>query len=168
MAERVIDLVISKRFSGRMLKKCHTGSLVLANHTFTSYQDVRKYIVSVRKHLEPFGLDFKTAHYLVENYGQQTDAIISHMRDHSSGIADKRLALLSSELWYCMNHELVARLSDFLIRRTGLLYFDTDTARRYAEILADQMQVYLRWTDTRKETEVRLMHKALEETSYLP
>lgn len=165
MAERVVDMVVEKHFIKRMFKKCHTETILLVSHTFTSYQDVRNYQVAVRKQLEPFGFDSFTSHYLVENYGQQTDAIVQHFRVNQEHITDKRCALLLAELWYCMQHEMVVSLTDFFIRRTGLLNFEIDIVKKHKDAIATQFQTYLKWTDTKKDTELRMLLRALEEAS---
>lgn len=165
MAERVVDMVARKYFEKRMLKNCSTHTILLAAHTFTSYQDVRKYIVSVRRQLEPFEFSFLVAHYLVENYGQQTDAILSHFKEQQEAFPDKRLALLLSELWYCFNHEMIVSLLDFFHRRTGLINFEIELVKKYKLDIANQMQVHLKWTDTKKETELRLLVKEMEDVS---
>ncbi len=165
MAERVVDMLVQKYFNNRMLKNCSTQSIALASHTFTSYQDVRKYQVALRRQLEPFGFSILVAHYLVENYGQQTDTIMGYFREHHEPIEDKRLALLSAELWYCTHHEMVVSLSDFFVRRTGLLYFEIEVVKKYRDKIAFQLQTYLHWTDTKKETELRMLAKEMEDAS---
>jgi glycerol-3-phosphate dehydrogenase len=49
------------------------------------------------------------------------------------------LALLLAELEYAVNEEMVTDLSDFLIRRTGRLYFEKALADKYAQVLNDQL-----------------------------
>lgn len=165
MAERVVDLVTEKYFNDRTLKKCHTDEIKLTGNNFTSYNDVRNYRLGLRKKIEPMGFTVLTAHYLIENYGKQTDQIWKHFEELHSPSDEPELSLLKAELWFCVHHEMVVSLQDFFIRRTGLLYFDIDKVKKWKEEIANTLASYLSWTDTRKETELQHLDKLLEEAS---
>ena len=163
MAERAVDLVITRHFKGRPLKKCYTEHIKLTGNNFTSAKDVRNYITGLRKKIEPNGFTTLTAHYLVDNYGRQTDMILKHFEEHHTDGADSDLSLLKAQLWFSVYHEMIASLSDFFVRRTGLLHFDIDKVKKCKFEIAKTMQEYLGWTDTRRENELFLLNKLLEE-----
>ena len=56
---------------------------------------------------------------------------------------DTTKALLLAELAYCAEHEMITELSDFLIRRTGRLYFEKALADKYAVELNEGLAVLL-------------------------
>ncbi|MDF2938102.1 MAG: glycerol-3-phosphate dehydrogenase [Paenibacillaceae bacterium] len=55
--------------------------------------------------------------------------------------------LLKAEVHYCVEEEMAAQASDFLIRRTGLLYFDRERAEEIAIDVIEIMAELLNWSD---------------------
>jgi glycerol-3-phosphate dehydrogenase len=72
----------------------------------------------------------ETSRYLVEIYGRQTDTILQ-LYDNVIEPVSPELKLLKAQLLFSVNHEMVLKLSDFFVRRTGLLYFDIDKVVRF-------------------------------------
>jgi glycerol-3-phosphate dehydrogenase len=120
MAERVVDLVIEKKFSDREFISCNTETVLLAGNSFRDYKRVIQYKMEIEKQLKPYGLQ-QFADYLVSLYGNQTDFILLQARQ-SGSISNE--SLLDSELEFSLNHEMAVLPEDFLIRRTGMLYFN--------------------------------------------
>ena len=71
-------------------------------------------------------------HGLFHKYGSNASQIIEMIDWKNS---DRTLAILLAELKYSVENEMIAELSDFLIRRTGRLYFEKPVADKYAEAL---------------------------------
>jgi glycerol-3-phosphate dehydrogenase len=152
MSERVVNLVIKKHFSFRSIKKTSTASIKLTGAEFNSWKSVRKYILQVRQELTPYQLD-SLAEYLVHNYGDQTDAIIKDLKSRSAE-SDSRLRLLEAELKFCVDNEMVTSLSDFFIRRTGLIYFDIQTAKQFIEPVSNLIKTLLALTEEQRRRQV--------------
>ncbi len=153
MAERVVNLVIKKYFADRSFKSVSTHRIAITKDGFGNYREVKKYIAQIEQKLRPYPLTGYTARYLVENYGRATDIILDHFHPHENYPAE--LMLLQAEAWYAVNHEMVTSLSDFLVRRTGLLYFDIRSVRQYKKSLALYLQTLLDWTDNRVIEEIQ-------------
>lgn len=167
MAERVVDLVIHRYFQGKPLKPCHTAFIKLAGNNFTSANDVRNYIMAMRKRLQPHNFSVTEARGLVETYGKQADMIAKYFEEnHTDGVAPG-LSMLKAQLWFGVHHEMVFTLEDFFVRRTGLLYFDIEAVRTWKTDIAEALQAYLGWTDTRKESELAIINKHLEEAVFM-
>lgn len=66
---------------------------------------------------------------------------------------DPERIALAAELAYCMEEEMTVRASDFIVRRTGLLYFDRPKAERIALDVLDDMSATLGWSEARLEEE---------------
>lgn len=74
---------------------------------------------------------------------------------HASDIAQEavmregppEMALLLAELQYGVQHEMVTELSDFLVRRTGRLYFDRALADLHAERLNRDLAEFFHWDE---------------------
>jgi glycerol-3-phosphate dehydrogenase len=145
MAERVVNLVIKSYFEGRKLKPCQTQTLRLSEHSFSGIRQVRDFVRELQRKLAPYKLPPHTAAYLVENYGQQAEPIFKRFESQATQPAD--LALLKAELWHCLHFEMVCTLNDFLIRRTGLTYFDLGRVLQWKETIARECQVYFKWDD---------------------
>ncbi len=62
--------------------------------------------------------------------------------------------ILADAVGRSLRHEMTARLSDFLVRRTGLAYFEPETARELARPVLDLMADELRWNAEQKEREL--------------
>lgn len=157
MAERVVSLVIGKYEWSKKLKACFTQSIKLpgALMDVAACKNFRQMIVQKTK------LDEPTVRYLIENYGSQTQVIL-HMRQPHS---DPRWQVLLAELTFCIHHEMVLSLEDFLMRRTGLLFFNIHLAKIYLEPLLLEMQTALGWSAQRTQTERLLMQKRIDEAS---
>jgi len=69
---------------------------------------------------------------LYHKYGSNTFVILA---DLDLKEKDQTAAILLAELRYSTENEMVNELSDFLIRRTGRLYFEKPIADKYAEVL---------------------------------
>ncbi|MCF8464857.1 MAG: glycerol-3-phosphate dehydrogenase/oxidase [Flavobacteriales bacterium] len=73
---------------------------------------------------------------LFHKYGSNAQGIIAKI---DLKLEDRTLAILLSELRYCVDNEMIYELSDFLIRRTGRLYFEKPLADKYALALNQEL-----------------------------
>jgi glycerol-3-phosphate dehydrogenase len=138
MAERVVNRIGRKmeEDEGREFKECTTDKIPLCGNEFSKFKQVKKYIAEVAGELEPEGFDHYDAWYLVTNYGRQTDEIIKTYRKLRD--ADRHWRLMKAELHYGLAYEMVQNPLDFLIRRTGRLYFDILSVEKYHDKVIDE------------------------------
>lgn len=148
MAERVVDLVIKKHFASRKLMPCMTHKIKLTHSDFVDFVAVKRYTVLVARHLIKLGLPETKAKYLVENFGRQTDQILTSM-DSGFDNDNTDLSLLKAELYFCIENEMVCSLLDFFVRRTGLMYFNIKVVREHKQVIAEEMKSKLGWSDDR-------------------
>lgn len=144
MAERVVDLIIEKKFEERQLKPCHTESILLAGGSLSSVADVQKYYRQISGSIELFGLKGDDATYLVHIYGTQASTILEHAM--KSPRTDPEVDLVLAELWFSIHHEMVCKASDFFVRRTGLLYFDLPKLLKLKEPVLAAMARHFSWS----------------------
>jgi glycerol-3-phosphate dehydrogenase len=156
MAERVVDLVIANAFEGRDLKQCHTERISLAAQGFDSYKEVKAYRALMAVRVQQLGLEDLYANYLVSNYGNQTEKILS---DVQAGDARRELAL--AELRFGFQHEMVIKPLDFIVRRTGILYFYKNRIAHILEDLLHEFQRHFGWTQERMQTERQIVESAI-------
>lgn len=157
MAERVVDQVAKKHLKnvpGADLKACFTDKIILEGGDFKDAGEVAAY----RRQLgTEYQLTELEASYLLANYGKQAGAILAARGD--SG------ALVDAELNFCIGNEQVLTLCDFLIRRTGRLYFDIESVKSSYQRLAGQMRSVFGWDEERMRTELLNIEQAMEEAS---
>ncbi|HCW06082.1 MAG TPA: glycerol-3-phosphate dehydrogenase, partial [Cytophagales bacterium] len=130
MAERVVDLVVKNHFDEDELRSCLSGSIELTQPAFKNYDEVKKYKQEIIERLKVHQLQ-NQVDYLVSTYGKQTDSILADFEKQTE--PDLELRLISSELNFCVENEMVMSASDFFVRRTGMLYFDLPRLKRSIE-----------------------------------
>ena len=155
MAERVVNLVIKKHFSQNTYKPCYTNKIKLNGSDFSSSKEVRHYISHIAEKLSASQSPLITARYMVENYGRQTDQILSAMDELLKSEEPFDLKLLKAELQFTIQHEMVTSLQDFFVRRTGLLYFDIPKVFRWKHEIASACKISLGWDDARFKSELQ-------------
>jgi glycerol-3-phosphate dehydrogenase len=153
MAERVVNLVVRKHFSERKLKDCTTHEISLTKSGLKSAGDVKAYVGKIRKVFTELNIDPAEAATIVELYGRQSDMIIDKIKKHSQRPPSE--ALIISQLEFSIEHEMMNTLSDFLVRRTGMLYFAIPTLQASLNIVAAEMGRMLGWDSARVAAELR-------------
>lgn len=155
MAERVVNLVIKKRFPERIISPCFTQNILLTGCDFKSDKEVRKYILTVASSLKSFNLSEHTPNYLVANYGKETDKILDFFNSIEGHDHDFRL--LKSEFRFCVEYEMSVSLIDFFIRRTGLIYFNMPRIFQYKEALSKFAGSLMGWDEKEMEEQLSLL-----------
>ena len=124
MAERITNKVVDrlKKFDSKKINPCQTIHLKINGAEGLNPQGIDKQMQKVVINLEPLGLGFKEANYLVNHYGNQVDEVLSSWNNYRS--PNPLIQLARAELNFCLNKEAVMHLDDFIIRRSGRLYFD--------------------------------------------
>lgn len=167
MAERIMEVVSKeiKKDKGIRLPEGRTKGIVLMGGAYENDKAVKKHTESISKQLMPFGMGQAEAEYLVANYGKQTDIIIKHFLEQAT---TTYLDLLLAELWFALNYEMVHTAQDFFNRRTGRLYFDIGSIRKYKKTILQEMALALHWSPERHQQEAGALEIALHEASHFP
>jgi len=96
---------------------------------------------------------------LVYKYGRNLELIINKAYELSAVIKDKEERMHTAELWYSIQYEMTNNLCDYLIRRTGRLYFERPSLEKWYPYIADQMAEMLDWSEEQKQAEVKAFEK---------
>ncbi len=167
MAERIVDVVVEqlgeefgKPYND--LPYCQTEQLQVSGGKFKSDKSVAKYISKKVSEAKEFGLGKKETLSLIRKYGRNTDVIFEKANSLLTQIPDADERLLMAEVWYGINHELCCNLNDFLIRRTGRLYFERQTLDKVYPQVADEMAKLLDWSAKKKKVELATFKKEYE------
>jgi glycerol-3-phosphate dehydrogenase len=96
-------------------------------------------------------LDFKKLFY---RYGKNVDFLIEKAFEFYNQDKNYRLAWIKAELWYLVNYESVSSVSDFFIRRTGMIHFFVKEIKPMIDDVAIYLQELLGWSDEFKKSSV--------------
>ena len=151
MAERITDLVFKKLNEEEGLKfvKCTTQKTVLTGGPFKSAKEVNAYRESLQEKLSSYDLDPYHGWYLTATYGLQSNDIIAAFEAVADKYEDKALALILAELDFVIENEMVHTAADFLIRRTGRLFFDIESVRDYKDEVISHLAKKFKWGNDR-------------------
>ena len=162
MAERVLDLIVKRKFEDRLLPACTTDSILLAGGGLKTVTEVGSYHHEIALGVGSLGLKGDHATYLVHLYGKQADEIIRYAEKHIDVDAEINLAL--AELWFAVHQEMIVKATDFFVRRTGLLYFNIHRLSKIQEPVLRAMGQYLHWDEIRIEQERSAVESLISQT----
>ncbi len=123
LAAEVVNTALSRHFPG-LKKSSGTRNIKLEAGKFKSPEEVKTFLTACQREYQKAGFENQTIAYLVRNYGLNASQILEQAVIFKPNNPDNRQALLKAEIWYAIQAEGAASLCDFLIRRTGKLYFE--------------------------------------------
>lgn len=146
MSEKVVDQVMLELSieEGRDYRKSATKNLILSGGNVGGGDRFNQFVaekVEVGTHL---GLDSLTAEALVHRYGSNVDKVYSYLKA-SQGSALEPVDYLM--LHYGLEHEMVIKPIDYLLRRSSQLLFDSEHAKAVKELIVDEMAEYYDWDE---------------------
>lgn len=146
MSEKVVDQVMLELSieEGRAYRKSATKNLILSGGDVGGGDLFDQFVaekVEVGTHL---GLDSLTAEALVHRYGSNVNEVYSYLKA-SQGSALEPVDYLM--LHYGLEHEMVIKPIDYLLRRSSQLLFDSEHAKAVKELIVDEMAEYYDWDE---------------------
>lgn len=156
MAERVLNFV-EKTMRQRNPSK--TQDLKLSGGDFESSDAFQTFIYQRTGEAKQIGLKHKDIQALAYKYGKNIDLIIDKAYALHPAIPDVHKRILVAEIWYSVNYEMTNNLCDFIIRRTGRLYFERPSLAGLIDNIADEMATLLNWTEDQKQAELVAFEK---------
>jgi glycerol-3-phosphate dehydrogenase len=153
MAQKTVDLVVKRLATSddTSYGPCTTRHIPLTEDPLWSEEEVAYYKGTISLKIKELGLPDYFPGYLVDNYGKQSDLIISLMDRFGDRRPDE--ALIRSELKFCVDQEMVCSSLDFFDRRTGRLSFDIGSVILFKDAVRDDLAEYLGWTDEQKRAD---------------
>mgnify|MGYP002395624963 CR=1 FL=1 len=169
MAERIVDLLVKKEkedSDNLKSKKCYTDKIVLEGGDFTNAEEVESFKQQLFERVKSDGLSYYDIDSLVRNFGSQSDVIIDKFYEFLDEHKDEPLVSLGrAELRYGIENELIVTAADYLIRRTGRLYFDIGSVKTMLTHIIDDLADYYQWDDARKMKEKEEMEQQVYESA---
>ena len=161
MAERVVDKVIEQKFESLELKSCATDKMILPGGDFIDYGAVRKLETKLAVRLGALNLRGNEATNLVHLYGRQALQIAEYLEQHQTGEAEQDLIL--AKAWFAVEHEMAVTPLDFIIRRSGLLYFNHPKLARHTDAIVNYFAEIFKWDSETRNKYQQEVQQALEE-----
>jgi glycerol-3-phosphate dehydrogenase len=160
MAERVVDLIVSK--SDQSYKDCFTHQIPLAGGHFKSSAEVAAYENKLSRKISDLSLPDYYTEYLVSNYGADSEQIIEQMKNYDD---PAETALARAELWYTIHHELVVHPMDFFDRRSGRLYFNLPSIHNILPSIMADFASYFNWDEEKTKQLTKEVEQILHESA---
>lgn len=164
MAETVTDLLTRElTLEGHgPFYPCMTRKTAISGGDVGGSQSFPAFVKEMTEKGVKIGLSSERAELLARRYGSNVGAVFDRFlkcSDHSNSHEHDLPACLCAELLYCIDEEMVAKPTDFFIRRTGALLFDISQVRKWKEPVIEFMADYLQYSDEQK----RLYAEELEQ-----
>lgn len=167
MAERIVDLVVNQLKKEdavyRNIKTCQTKFMRISGGDFDSQDAVEEFIAKRAGEAKQIHVEGAYIRQLVHKYGTNTDKIIEKAYELYQEIPDAKARIHAAELWYSVHNEMSTNLCDYLIRRTGRLYFERQTLGDLYPQLADMMANLLGWNESKTLRELAKFKEEYEE-----
>ena len=162
LAEEVVNKALQMHFPENR-QASGTARLKLSGGDFENAAAVKAFLKSCQEIAQLHKYPSESMVNLVRTYGTNTKAILKEACRLKAENLDPETRLLQAEICYTIQNEGVTNLSDFLIRRTGKLYFEREkiTALLPAVKTAFQKILHLENAEIiRQENEFREQYEA--------
>jgi glycerol-3-phosphate dehydrogenase len=161
MSERIIKEIIKKNETNETFQEigpARSKDIKVSGNIFESEAEMQSYLQQLTsKHI---GYE-KSIRQLFFKYGSNTSMILQiAMQRKKEKAVSLDQALHFAEIKYAVENEMVHSLSDFCIRRTGMLYFDPTKLMDMLAELGEYMQEILGWDELKIAEEIQLVRLA--------
>ncbi|MEI5906782.1 glycerol-3-phosphate dehydrogenase/oxidase [Bacillus spongiae] len=166
MAEDVVNLV-TKRLAeekGSSFPQSQTKHLPISGGDVGGSEGFERFIQQKAEESAHYGLSSEEGKKLASMYGNNVDELFRLVKDYQNQRGDNTLPpLVFAQLEYAMNEELAYTPSDFFIRRTGALFFNIDSVRKWKRPVMNRMRDSLKWTSKQFQDFENRLNKELVE-----
>ncbi|KYG91397.1 glycerol-3-phosphate dehydrogenase [[Bacillus] sp. KCTC 13219] len=148
MAETVLDMIV-KDLAPKLNKQiapCNTKNIAISGGDIGGSRNLKAFIYKQTKKGIEFGLTEQQATYIAQQYGSNADTLLAYMENNDTALP----AWLYAQLCYSIQHEMVTHPNDFLIRRTGYMFFHIALVQQYKAEILNEMTKQLGWTSEQR------------------
>ncbi|GLV14014.1 aerobic glycerol-3-phosphate dehydrogenase [Alicyclobacillus hesperidum] len=167
MAEKVVSMITADLAArrGGSFAPCATDHIPYSGGDFGGSEKMPTFIEERVERGMALGLTEGEARRLASRYGTNVDVVYALIEAGRDEAASAGLSLeVYGALEYALAYEMAMTPSDFMIRRTGALYFDIDWVRRWQDPVVRYMARALDWTEREMERHAadlaRYIHEA--------
>ena len=167
MAQRIVDLIAKKiRSKGaKNIPVCSTENIELSGGKVGGAFNFADFAKNKLLRGQDLGLKTTETEILLNRYGSNIDSLFDIIEKLKKEEQSPLPLLLRAELHYCIEHEMCVTPSDFFIRRTGALYFDIETVKKWETPLLLYMKNIFQWDDALTALFDRDLQKSSQQTS---
>ena len=159
MAKKVVGK-IKKRMEkeyNQEIGKCITKNIKLSGGEFDfdySLVELIEYADKKYDEVKQLGISIANFKKIFYRYGKNIDFLIEKAFEFYNKEKNFKLAWIKAELWYGIHHEAVSSVSDFFIRRTGMIHFFVKEIKPMLKDVANYLQEELNWSDEYKKQSI--------------
>lgn len=170
MAEEVVDKLASvlQRDYALQFKPCMTKHQPISGGDVGGSDKFSSFVQAHIKIGESIGLSQDESGFLARFYGANVKIIFDEFQKNPLDTTDSLRRVTQLRLWYALNYECAIKPTDFLIRRTGHLFFNIAEAMREKSGVIDYMARYFQWDPATIEQMTTEVDKAIEMATQFP
>jgi glycerol-3-phosphate dehydrogenase len=163
MAKKTVDLLMNQEKSWKLRKQIFpsTRNYPLGGGNFEKNQSPEIFSALLTPKQGQLLISEWIIQKWVDRYGTNASELIRMFCELA--LESSEYNLIKAELYYCVAHEAVCTLSDFLIRRTGMLYFEREAIASIYNALNEELAILLQWNEAKKLASLREFEKEYEE-----
>lgn len=167
MAEEIVDVVsdVLKRKYKMTIKKVSTKDETISGGNVGGSVGYTNYAEQISRKAPSYGLTIEEGHMLALKYGSNVEDVYQY-----AGISNdnhKKYDLpksLYAEVIYSVLHEMVVKPTDFLVRRSGKLYFAIEEVEKYRQGIERLLADTLTWSDEEYTQYIEEVDQAIKDT----
>ncbi|WP_145417934.1 glycerol-3-phosphate dehydrogenase/oxidase [Staphylococcus hominis] len=167
MALEIVDLLAKrlKQEYGLKFADSKTKNTPISGGDVGGSKNFENYVNRKVQEGKALGLSTDVAHNLASKYGSNVDKLFAIAQLTNEKDLNMPLELYI-QLVYSVQNEMVYKPTDFLIRRTGKLYFDINTVKQYKQAIIDELDKLLNYTAEQKNEFSKEVDEAIEEATH--
>ncbi|MCH1627639.1 glycerol-3-phosphate dehydrogenase/oxidase [Ferdinandcohnia quinoae] len=156
MAETVVDLVAKSlnEKEARSLHACQTKTLPISGGDVGGSANFQAFIAEkTKKLIFDFSFSKEEAERLTRLYGSNIETLIDIMWETGKKAKEAQLPTsIYASLEYGIRYEMVTKPIDYLIRRTGAMFFNIEWVNQWKRQIISTMATTFNWTEEEKES----------------
>lgn len=164
MALEIVDLLAKrlKKEYGLKFKPCETKHLPISGGDVGGSANFDTFVEDQVELAKKYQLDAELARHFASKYGSNAKDLFEIAQTAQYQTSGLPLDMYT-ELVYAIRYEMVYKPTDFLVRRTGKLYFNISDVLKYKNDVVKVMAQLLGYTDAQKEAYMQELDKAIDE-----
>jgi len=155
MAEKVVNLVskLLKDEAGSSFASCTTKKYLLSGGKFNTREELEKHFEELKSNPDFSEIEDEKLRTLFHRYGSEVQKVLSLLSKQKGSNIDEQI--LFAELDYCIANESVYHAEDFLVCRTGNLFFAHPQTIEFLDKIIETLAIEWHWNNNQKEAALK-------------
>lgn len=172
MAQKTLNLAMErlKRDEMRGVSECRTHVEPISAGIYEGYDTYARFHAAWMEEGRRRGIGRDEAAEIIALYGGNVPYVYAAFDRlaEQAHLNSQEECLLIAELDYCIQHEMSVTALDFLVRRTGWLYFQIEKVRKVAAMVIQYMGDQLNWDEDEQNRQAESVLEAIEQATEFP